>query len=488
MNFDIATSEPAQLAAFLQDNEALVVMNGVSAKHGFFDSYFHGKISTSLCFDHHYLKVWVGFLDAAGKKPFFYVNWTSEGNHVLERRWLFREVASRLKTFFSTKKLAVYLTKTAKTAELVMAEDLYFAHMGPMGDANELDSYRVLCERGFDTAVNDEFRSVRLNRLAEFRRWVNENPDEMTSLEMGRRLEAFARKNGCGFEEFDVPRLKSERMNLLLAVGQASDRSPSRLFILTHNYQKGSSEKPLVLIGKGITFDTGGLNVKTHEIFINAMKNDMGGAALMAQTFMALVETGYDKPVILVIPACENLIDKNSVKPGAVITSRAGKKVFIEHTDAEGRLILADALAYSGEHFDPKLTIIAATLTGASLRQFSHYFSGVHFANAEWQKRIADAGDGWGERFSFWQEFLPFAFGNKTKAAELTNMGRLPADGNIGGGSNVAAHFLKEFAKSPLIHMDIFCSTWNWGKDYPGVGFGATGAPFNTLFNALRSQ
>jgi leucyl aminopeptidase len=274
-------------------------------------------------------------------------------------------------------------------------------------------------------------------------------------------------------------------VNLLLAVGQASERSPSRLFLATHKVTKGS--KPLLLVGKGITFDTGGINLKPHESFVNCMKNDMGGAGLMAQLFMALVESGYPGPLALAIPACENLIDAKAMKPGAVIRSFAGKDVIIEHTDAEGRLILADALNYSQKLWEPSLTIIAATLTTASLRQFTNFFTPVHFANEPFQKALAAAGKSCGEEFTFWDAFLPFLAGNKSNAADLTNMGRMPSHSSMGGACNVAAHFLREFAVAPMIHVDIFACTWNWSGDYPGAHYGATGAPFNALFHALRT-
>jgi leucyl aminopeptidase len=93
----------------------------------------------------------------------------------------------------------------------------------------------------------------------------------------------------------------------------------------------------------------------------------------------------------------------------------------------------------------------------------------------------------WGEEYTFWSDFLPFLQGNKTNAADLTNMGRMPSHASTGGGSNVAAHFLREFAVQPLIHIDIFASTWNWSGDYPGAHYGATGAPFNSVFQALNS-
>jgi leucyl aminopeptidase len=190
----------------------------------------------------------------------------------------------------------------------------------------------------------------------------------------------------------------------------------------------------------------------------------------------------------VVIPCCENLIDARSVKPGAIIKSHAGLDVLIEHTDAEGRLILADALSYGQKQLNPALTIVAATLTTAALRQFTNFFTAVHFASRGFQDALTRAGDAWGEGFTFWGEFLPFLQGNRTNAADLTNMGRMPSHANIGGACNVAAHFLKEFAAAPMVHVDIFASTWNWSGDYPGAHYGATGAPFNSLFHLISAS
>jgi leucyl aminopeptidase len=256
--------------------------------------------------------------------------------------------------------------------------------------------------------------------------------------------------------------------------------------MLTKNWQNGAPDS-LMLVGKGITFDTGGINVKAHENFVNCMKNDMGGAALMAHLFMGLVEAGYGKPLALLVPACENLIDGRAMKPGSVVTSYSGKRVMIEHTDAEGRLILADALSYGCEQFNPAKVFVAATLTTASLRQFTNFFTPVHFADNQVQQSLREQADACGEAFTFWQTFLPFRDGNLGKVGELTNMGRMPKDASIGGGSNVAAHFLKEFCPAPMVHFDIFATAWNWSGDYPGATYGATGAPFNSLFRAILS-
>jgi leucyl aminopeptidase len=305
----------------------------------------------------------------------------------------------------------------------------------------------------------------------------------MTSIALGEHLMDFSKEYGCGFMTLDEEDLKTHNLNLLAAVGQASRRSPSRLHVITHNYDP---DKPvLLLIGKGVTFDTGGINLKPHESYVNCMKNDMAGAAMMTQLFMALVKAQVKQPLILAIPCCENLIDAQSMKPGSIITAHNGKKVIIEHTDAEGRLIIADTMSYCHQYFRPSQTLIAATLTTAALWQFSNFFTGVHFASPDFEKEILEHGHLWGEGFRFWPEFLPFAAGNKHPAADLTNMGHMPGQADKAAKSCVAAHFLRAFAKHPMVHFDIFASAWNWTGDYPGSHYGTTGAVINTLFELL---
>ena len=192
--------------------------------------------------------------------------------------------------------------------------------------------------------------------------------------------------------------------------------------------------------------------------------------------------------IVLVIPCCENLVAQKSMKPGSIVKSYKGKEVVIEHTDAEGRLILADALAYGEELYKPRKTMVAATLTTAALRQYTNYFTPVHFADKAFKDSLQAHGDQLGEGFVFWQKFAPFKDANLSPAADLTNMGRLNAAASIGGGSSCAAHFLKEFVDGPLVHFDIFATTWNWSTDYPGANYGATGAAFNSIFETLMAE
>ncbi len=437
--------------------------------------------------DIEYLKVFSGFAKDS-RHPFAILRWTEEGKKSLEKRWLAGQCLKRLKhQFANIKALKVYLAgEKLAPLQVSIAEDLFYSCHTPEAAFSRLESYSVLVDSLDQVRETQPHYADRFYYNQEFRQWVNENPDTMTSLKIGEELEKFAKHHGCTFQVMKEDDLRREGMNLLLAVGQASDISPSRCYLLSANCNPG--DRPLMLVGKGITFDTGGINVKPFEGFVNCMKNDMGGAALMANLFMALVKSRYDKPIALVIPSCENLVAQKSMKPGAIYRSHKGFSVAVEHTDAEGRLILADALSYGEQVFNPQLTLVAATLTTASLRQFTGYTTPVFFAPEYFKQALSDRAKLNGEQFLFQEDFLPFKWANKGKNSHLTNMGRLPQNANIAGGSNVAAHFLREFLDGPMVHFDIFASTWNWSGDYPGASFGATGAVFNSLFETIRDK
>jgi leucyl aminopeptidase len=430
----------------------------------------------------HYLTIHAGFF-GQGDRPWVAPTFTTQGTTALERRWVFHDWSKSLQSMFASRKLVVLLDEGCTTEDIVRVEDLLTMFSRPLYGASKWESVRVFACDPESVTKNDTHYNLRFEHQLEYRRWVNENPDSLTSLEIGERLRAFAAQNDCTFTTMDEGTLLKEKMNLLLAVGQGAKASPSRLHILTKNLRPGVA--PLALVGKGITFDTGGINLKPHESFVNCMKNDMGGAGLMSQLFMALIRSGYNKPIVLAIPACENAIDALAMKPGAIINSRKGKSVIIEHTDAEGRLILADTMSYIWDNFKPAHMYTAATLTTASLRQFSNFYTPVHFSSVEFKAALERSASTYGEAYTFWDAFLPFLSGNKINAADLTNMGRMPSHSSMGGGSNVAAHFLKEFAEGPYTHIDIFNSVWNWSGDYPGAHYGATGAVFNSLWSAF---
>ena len=482
--YSIERSGLSELSSKVSIDELTVILSPVAGASPRLKTLLESGVP-ALLRTNHYLRTNAGFFTGMSKAwvaPVF----TQSGANALERRWVFHDWAKTLQSQFSCRKLVVFLDQGCETEDLARAEDLMTLFATPLYDGSKWESVRVFSEDP-STFSNDAVSyETRFSHQIEYRRWVNENPDSLTSVEIGDRLRDFACKFGCGFTTLEESALRDERMNLLLAVGQGAKRSPSKLHIVTHNMESGGA--PLALVGKGITFDTGGINLKPHESFVNCMKNDMGGAALLSQIFMAMVKSGFSKPLLLAIPACENAIDAASMKPGVIIKSRKGKSVIIEHTDAEGRLILADAMSYVWDSYKPYQMFTAATLTTASLRQFTNFFTPVHFSGAAFRHVLEKAGAEFGEAFTFWDGFLPFLAGNKINAADLTNMGRMPSHASMGGGSNVAAHFLREFADGPYTHIDIFNSIWNWSGDYPGAHYGCTGAVFNSLLKTLMVQ
>jgi leucyl aminopeptidase len=483
MSLNIVRLPPSTLRQTVQPDELTIILCAPKAP-GSLTKELNKTSIASLSRKNHYVCSSAGFLEGT-HKPWIVVDLSELGANAFERRWALQDWGKNLRSIYSTKKLVVYFDDTSTSEQIIWAEDLVTSGMNATYEDSKWDSVRWFSAEPETLKALDPHYKERFHYQLEYRKWVNENPDSLTSLEIGARLEAFAKDHDCDFITLDESALRDQNMNLLLAVGQGAMKSPSRLHIVAANLN--SSEAPIALIGKGITFDTGGINLKPHESFVNCMKNDMGGAALFSQLFMGLIKTGFKKPLILAIPCCENAIDANSFKPGAIIKSRQGRSVIIEHTDAEGRLILADALNYIEETYKPSHTFSAATLTTASLRQFGNYFTPVHFA-PEWFKDIlTQKSKATGELFTFWDQLLPFLQGNKTNAADLTNMGRLSSHASIGGGSNVAAHFLKEFASGPYTHLDIFNTIWNWSGDYPGAHYGCTGAAFNSLWHTFHS-
>ena len=473
----------ANLVSSLQSDDILLVLKLNNKASDVLDS-LNEYIQPSMTRTYHYLKSQSGFVNSV---PFSILEFTEEVENNLEKRFLLSNEVGKIKELFKKQNLKmVFLSDEFTMFDTSVAEDVISTHYEKFYKNNELKSASFY-HSNLDMRDASKLET-RFKYNLEFRSWINENPDELTSIEIGKRLEAFSNKNGnCEFSSLGLKELKDLGMNLLLAVGQGSELSPSRCHMISAN-MKDSKEKPLMLVGKGITFDTGGINVKPFESHVNAMKNDMGGAAMMSNLFMALIESGYKKPIVLVIPCCENLVAQKSMKPGSIVKSYKGKEVVIEHTDAEGRLILADALSYGEEKFKPYKTMVAATLTTAALKQFTNYFTPVHFADKKLKESITKHSDLLGEGFVFWDRFAAFTDANKTPAADLTNMARLSGAASIGGGSSCAAHFLREFVDGPLVHFDIFASTWNWSANYPGANYGATGAAFNTVFETLLSE
>jgi leucyl aminopeptidase len=275
-------------------------------------------------------------------------------------------------------------------------------------------------------------------------------------------------------EVFDEKQLKKMGMNTILAVGQGSSQPP-RLIIM--EYRGGNAkDKPQVLVGKGITFDTGGISLKPGA-GMDEMKYDMGGSASVFGTMKVLAETKPRINVIAVVAAAENMPDGSACRPGDIIKTYSGQTVEILNTDAEGRLVLCDALAYV-KKYDPAAVIDMATLTGACIIALGHHATGLLANNDDLAGELLAAGERTGDRawrLPLWDEYQSQLDSN---FADMQNIGDRSA------GTITAACFLSRFAKEyRWAHLDIAGTAWNSGK-----AKGATGRPVPLLVDYLMSH
>ena len=269
-------------------------------------------------------------------------------------------------------------------------------------------------------------------------------------------------------EEKDMKKLG---MGSFLSVTQGSEQ-PAKLITLEY-HGTDKKHKPIVLVGKGITFDSGGISLKPGAE-MDEMKYDMCGAASVLGTIQAIAEMGLKLNVVGVIPTCENLPSGRATKPGDIVTSMSGQTIEILNTDAEGRLILCDALTYS-KKFNPDTVIDIATLTGACVIALGHVASGMFSNEDKLAKELLAAGEQAHDRIwqlPLWEDYQPLLDSN---FADMQNIG------GRAGGTITAACFLARFTKDyRWAHLDIAGTAWKSGKEK-----GATGRPVPLLTQYL---
>ncbi len=257
-------------------------------------------------------------------------------------------------------------------------------------------------------------------------------------------------------------------MGSLLGVGQGSVRE-SQLAVIQWNGGK-EGEQPIAFVGKGVCFDTGGISIKPAE-GMEEMKWDMGGAAAVAGLMHALAGRKAKVNAVGVLGLVENMPDGNAQRPGDVVTSMSGQTIEVLNTDAEGRLVLADALWYTQDRFKPKFMIDLATLTGAIIISLGLEYAGVFTNSDELAEGIAAAGPKVGEKT--WRMPIPAEYDRHIDSpiADMKNMGNGRA-----GGSITAALFLQRFTNgTPWAHIDIASTAWAKGSTNPTVPDGAVG-------------
>ncbi|MBE0658771.1 MAG: leucyl aminopeptidase [Bryobacteraceae bacterium] len=306
------------------------------------------------------------------------------------------------------------------------------------------------------------------------RNLVNEPSNLMTPPKLAEHARAIAAEHGLKLDILDEPRLRQLGCGALLGVAQGSIQPPCLIHLEYTPETPADASVHLALVGKGVTFDTGGVSIKPAD-GMEKMKYDMAGAASVLGAMIAIAQLKPAVRVSAFAPCVENMVSNNAQRPGDIVRTLSGKTVEVLNTDAEGRLILADALTYAIRHCGATHLVDAATLTGAVVVALGHIHAGLFVNNDELKESILAAAKTAGE--NFWQLPLDDDYNDylKSPAADLPNIG------GRWGGAVTAAKFLEAFAESkPWAHLDIAGTAWlEEGK--PFLAKGPSGLPVRTF-------
>lgn len=346
----------------------------------------------------------------------------------------------------------------------------------PRVDVRKVDLLGVEHREG---AARGAVAGAAVARAANFARTLQTRPGNVaTPTHIADEASRMAGSVGLDVKVFDEARMLEEGMHALLSVSRGSEEE-ARFIVLEHR-GGADGEAPLVLVGKGLSFDAGGISLKPPS-GMEEMKYDMSGGAAVIGAMQAIAELGIKANVVGIVPSSENLPSGTATKPGDVIDSLAGKTIEVINTDAEGRLILADALAW-GARMKPAAMVDCATLTGSVIIALGHHASAVMGNDDTVVDELKAAGERSGERcwpFPLWKEYRKQL---DSPAADLKNVGGRP------GGSITAGAFLKEFVgDTPWAHLDVAGTAWGEGSlSYQRKG--ALGTPTRLLIEWVRGR
>ncbi len=307
----------------------------------------------------------------------------------------------------------------------------------------------------------------------------NEPGISLTPDDLAKRVKSTLSKIGVKVKVFDEKEIKRRKMGGLLAVGMGSDHPPR--FVIMEYKGKPGSKKKIALVGKGVTFDSGGISIKPAQN-MGEMKADMSGAAVVAGTILAAAKAKLPVNILGVIPTAENMVSGKSVRPGDIVRTSSGKTIEVDNTDAEGRMILADALHYASQQ-KPDVIIDLATLTGACVVALGEFVAGLFTKNEKLSENLYKIGLKTYDRvwpLPMWDDYFPLI---KSDVADVKNVG------GRWGGAITAAKFLENFVdeKIPWIHLDIAGpAMFNAGNNYSKkfmTGFGV-----RLLFEYVQSS
>lgn len=308
---------------------------------------------------------------------------------------------------------------------------------------------------------------------------VNEPASTLTSTQLAKEFSSWGNESGFTTQVLDKSQIEALKMGGISAVNKGSSEPPT-FTVMTWKPANAVNKKPVVLVGKGIVYDSGGLSLKPTPDSMDYMKCDMAGAAAVAATMYAVAKNKLPVYVIALAPSTDNRLDALSYSPGDIITMFDGTTVEVMNTDAEGRLILADALGYA-KQYDPLLAITIATLTGAAHRAIGEIgMAGMGNADEEIFQKLEKSGWEAYERIArlpFWEEYADMI---KSDIADLKNLGGDTA------GAITAGKFLEHFTSYPFIHLDIAGPAFSKKiRSYHGKG--GTGVGVRLLYQFLKT-
>lgn len=308
---------------------------------------------------------------------------------------------------------------------------------------------------------------------------VNEPVSYLSSVKLAEEIENLFKETDVSVEVLNKKKIEALKMGGLLAVNKGSVDPPT-FSIIEWKPKNAKNKKPIIFVGKGIVYDTGGLNIKTGNS-MNDMKCDMAGAAMMIGSIYAIAKAKIPVHIIALIPSTDNRLNGNAYVTGDVITMFDGSTVEVLNTDAEGRMILADALAYA-KKYNPEVVIDSATLTGAASRAIGKYgIVAMHEKAEKHFEKLKESGENVYERlaeFPFWDEYGELI---KSEVADIKNLGGTDA------GMITAGKFLAHFTDYPFIHLDIAGPAFLDKKDSYRSG-GGTGVGVRLLFDYIKNR
>ena len=342
---------------------------------------------------------------------------------------------------------------------------------------NSLGSVYLLSKNLSEQAI--ENMNIIVDACSRSRNLVNEPVAYLNAVKIAEEFEKMGKEAGARVEVLNKKKIESLKMGGLLAVNKGSVDPPT-FTIMEWKPADAKNKKPIILVGKGVVYDTGGMNVKTGN-FMNDMKMDMAGGAAVAGALYAIARAKLPVYVLAFIPATDNRVNGNAYVNGDIITMHDGTTVEIINTDAEGRMLLADALSYA-KRYKPQLVIDAATLTGSAMRAIGVYGIAAMQSKAEREfKKLAESGEKVYERLvelPFWKEYEDEL---KSDIADIKHLGGANA------GAITAGKFLEHFTDYPYIHLDIAGPAY-LDKPFSVYPAGATGIAVRLLYQFIESK